>query len=125
MQVWNPASHEIVETYSGAAFPLNAIRFQGDLVIAELGTGSVVRVQGEERVILADSNTGIVVPAGLAATEEDLWVSDWATGTVWQLVAGGELLSNRWRSHPGWPFLKVWQWAQMEICWSWKQVPAA
>ena len=61
-------------------------------MIAELGTGSVVRLQGEEREILADSNTGIVVPAGLAATEEDLWVSDWATGTVWQLVAGGELL---------------------------------
>lgn len=94
VQVWNITSHETVETYFDIAFPLNAIRFQGDLVIAEMGTSSVVRLQGQERVTLADADAGIVVPAGLAATEDALWVGDWATGTVWQLVADGQPLTE-------------------------------
>jgi sugar lactone lactonase YvrE len=31
---------------------------------------------------------------GFAATEDDLWVSDWATGCVWQLYDDGELLPS-------------------------------
>ena len=31
-------------------------------------------------------------PIGLAATDQDVWVSDTATGTVWQIIAGGKTL---------------------------------
>lgn len=74
-------SHSILELYNFAV-PLNAIRFQGDLTVAELETGSVIRQDADtgERVVLAD---GLFVPAGLASTEDDLWVSDWASGIVW------------------------------------------
>jgi DNA-binding beta-propeller fold protein YncE len=78
-------------TFAG---PLNAIRFQGDMVVAELETGSVVRARGAnpaERVTLA---AGLGVPAGLAATDDDLWVGDWATGSVLQLVADGQPLAR-------------------------------
>ena len=34
-----------------------------------------------------------MVPTGLAATADDLWVADWATGTVWQLVKDGATLA--------------------------------
>ena len=34
------------------------------------------------------------VPTGLAATADDLWVADWATGTVWQLVKDGATLTT-------------------------------
>jgi sugar lactone lactonase YvrE len=64
-------------------FPLNAIGFQGDVAVAELGTGSVVR--GDHTPIAS----GLFVPAGLAATESDLWVADWATGFVFQIVDDG------------------------------------
>lgn len=89
VQVWNPEAGEVLENYPDFAVPLNAIRFQGDLVVAELGTGSVVRRNATtgERVTLAE---GLYVPAGLAATDDDLWVGDWATGIVWQIVANGE-----------------------------------
>ncbi len=89
VQVWNPEAGEVLKNYPDFAVPLNAIRFQGDLVVAELGTGSVVRRNATtgKRVTLAD---GLYVPAGLAATDDDLWVGDWATGIVWQIVADGE-----------------------------------
>lgn len=63
--------------------PLNAIAFQGDIAVAELGTGSVVR--GDHTPIAA----GLAIPTGLAATETDLWVADWLLGMVFQIVAGG------------------------------------
>jgi sugar lactone lactonase YvrE len=92
VQIWDPATHAAVATYTDFAAPLNAIRFQGDLVVAELGSGSVVRARAAnptERTALA---TGLSVPAGLAATEDDLWVSEWASGRVLQLVADGQPL---------------------------------
>lgn len=76
-------------TYTGFDTPLNAIRFQGDLIVAEGGSGRVIRAPGAdpaERVTLA---TGLGVPAGLAATDDDLWAGDWATGRVLRLVADG------------------------------------
>jgi sugar lactone lactonase YvrE len=92
--VWNPHTLEALERYDDFAVPLNAIRFQDDLVVAELGTASVVRASAEdpaERVTLAE---GLGVPAGLAATDDDLWISDWATGLVLHIVADGEPLAE-------------------------------
>ena len=63
--------------------PLNAIAFEGGIAVAELGTGSVVR--GDHTPIA----TGLAVPTGLAALGDDLWVADWALGTVFQIVDGG------------------------------------
>ena len=93
VQVWNPDGREIVEDYRDFNVPLNAIRFQGDLVVAELGLAPglarVVRDTAGVRVTLADAANGIVVPAGLASSGDDLWVSDWAAGTVVRIVAPG------------------------------------
>jgi sugar lactone lactonase YvrE len=93
VQVWDPESDTVVERYDDFAVPLNAIRFQDDLVVAELATGRVVRRDADtgERTTLAQ---GLIVPAGLAATDDDLWVGDWASGVVWQIVADGEVLAS-------------------------------
>jgi len=94
VQVWNPRLHEAVEAHPIPAVPLNAIRFDGDLVVAELQTASVVRITGPndaDRVTLA---SGLGVPAGLAARGDDLWVGDAGTGTILQLVQAGEVLSE-------------------------------
>lgn len=64
-------------------FPLNAIGFQGDIAVAELGSGSVVR--GDHTPIAA----GFFVPTGLAASGSDLWVADWALGAVFKIVDDG------------------------------------
>lgn len=92
IQLWDPGSHTAAGVFTDFAVPLNAIRFRGDLVVAELGTGSVTRTdQTGTRSVIAG---GLSVPAGLAATDDDLWVADWATGTIWQLVADGSVLSQ-------------------------------
>jgi sugar lactone lactonase YvrE len=90
VEVWKPSTNEIVEIYPFEV-PMNAVRFQTDLVVAELGTGSVVRMDAGsgERTTIA---TGLFVPTGLATTDDDLWVADWATGMVWQIVADGQVL---------------------------------
>ncbi len=63
--------------------PLNGISFQGDVAVAELGSGSVVR---GDHTAIAD---GFYVPTGLAAADDDLWVADWATGFVFQIMDDG------------------------------------
>lgn len=92
VMVWNPQTYEAVEEYYDFAMPLSAIRFQGDLVVAELGTSSVVRASAADPAQRETLVEGLGVPAGLVADEENLWVSDRATGEVLQIVAGGEVL---------------------------------
>lgn len=91
VQVWDPVTETVLEHHAFPA-PLNAIRFQGDLVVADLGTGSVIRrdaVTGQQTTLAAE---GFGIPLGLAATEDDLWVGDWITGMIWQVIADGEVL---------------------------------
>jgi len=98
VQVWNPQTQETLETYTDFAIPTHAIRFQGDLVVAELGMGEgaarVVRVIPTDPIQYITLAEGLGAPACLAATDDDLWVSDWAAGTVLQLVVDGELLAE-------------------------------
>jgi DNA-binding beta-propeller fold protein YncE len=94
VQVLDPATQEIVATYDDFAVPMDAIRFQGDLIVAELETGSVVRAHGADPTVREPLATALAVPTGLAATDDDLWVADMATGTVWQLVADGAVLAE-------------------------------
>jgi sugar lactone lactonase YvrE len=87
VQIWDPVADTEVAAWPDFAVPVNAIRFGDDLVVAELGTGSVVRqTPGGVRSTIA---SGLFVPSGLAATDDDLWVSDWASGIVWRIVTDG------------------------------------
>jgi sugar lactone lactonase YvrE len=88
VQVWDPENRQVIVTYPGFTAPLNAIRFQGDPVVSELGTGRVVRETPGGRVTLAQ----LAVPTGLAGSGDNLWAADWAMGKVFQLVAGGVVL---------------------------------
>jgi sugar lactone lactonase YvrE len=97
VKVWNPQTQATVEDHPDFARPVNTIRFQGDLIVAdvefEAGTARVVRISAADPSELVTLAEGLDVPLGLAATEDDLWLSDWGTGTVLQLVADGELLA--------------------------------
>ena len=93
VQVWDPGSGAVVEDHLEFSYPINAIALGDDLVVADLGLAAgearVVRVSGGGETILADASSGIFVPAGLVADQGNLWVSDWATGTVWQVLVDG------------------------------------
>ena len=89
VQVINPDTKQVVAFHTDFATPVNAIRFQGELAVAELGRGRVVR--GSDRVPFI---SGLVFPAGLAATSDDLFVADRATGIIYQAVKDGVILSE-------------------------------
>jgi sugar lactone lactonase YvrE len=86
VQVWDPQAGQVIEHYP-MAFPLNAIRFQEDLVVADLGLGGVVWASTQEMIL---GGPNVFVPIGLAASEDTLWVADWATGIVWQVGFDGK-----------------------------------
>jgi hypothetical protein len=88
VQVWSPDKDEVIEHNQDFGAPVNAIRFRSDLVVADLASGSVVQRDSDtgEHILLAE---GLAVPAGLAATDDELWVSEFATGVVWQIVNDG------------------------------------
>jgi sugar lactone lactonase YvrE len=94
VQVFSPETQDVLEDFAGLRSPLNAIRFQNDIVVAELGTSSVIRISSAESEGRSTVAGGLGVPVGLAASDDDLWVSDWATGMVLQIMADGEKLSR-------------------------------
>ncbi len=90
VQEWDLAKGVALRQLVETNVPLNAIEFQGKLVVAELVTGSVAQFAGDERTVLAE---GLFVPCGLAASADNLYVADWASGLIHQVVAAGVKLS--------------------------------
>jgi sugar lactone lactonase YvrE len=89
--IMDPVTHAVLWGDASFAMPVNAIAFQGDVVVCEAMTGQVVRqTLGGGRTTLAQ----LYVPSGLAAKGDDLWVADRAAGAVFQVVAGGEVLAQ-------------------------------
>lgn len=93
VQIWDPRQRTIKANHFDFLVPTNAVEFNGDLVVAELGTKSVVRrsagTQGKETLM-----AGIIVPVGLAAENGNLWAGDWATGALYQLFDNGDRLET-------------------------------
>jgi sugar lactone lactonase YvrE len=96
VQVWNSQNGKSLEEYRDYAIPINAISYNGQLIVAELGAApgqAQVSLQNEDgRKVLADANLGITVPSGLAANEGNLWVADWALGSISQLIKDDVIL---------------------------------
>lgn len=87
VQIWDPRTSSEVAVWTDIPVPMNAIRFGEDLIIADLATSSVIRqTPAGARTTLAGP---VLLPTGLAATDDDLWAADWAAGAVYQLVDDG------------------------------------
>lgn len=87
VQVWNPQSDQVIETYP-MGIPIDAIRFKNDIAVSDLGLGGVVRAS-DQSMILPIDNTNVFAPSGLATDGDTLWVADWGTGIVWQIGFDG------------------------------------
>ncbi len=88
VQVWDPRTEQVLEHHP-MAVPLNAIRFQDDLVVVDLGLGGVVWAS-DQAMILPMDGVDVFLPVGLAVDGEVLWVADWATGIVWRISFAGK-----------------------------------
>src|SRR5690554_180514 len=92
VQVWDPAVHAVVESHADFAAPLNAIRYHGDLVVAELGTNHVMRRPAGTSNKLAMAN--IPIPTGLATDGDSLWVTNWVTSNLYRIAENGQTLPS-------------------------------
>jgi sugar lactone lactonase YvrE len=86
-QVVDPWSGDVLERHA-AGFPYEAVRLGGDLVVVDLMAGGVVWAGTGEAILPIDEQQ-VFLPVGLATDGERLWVSDWATGIVWQVTFEG------------------------------------
>lgn len=84
VQIWDPRTETVVEQHV-LPFTGNVIAFQDDLVAIDLLLGGVVWAATGEMILPVDQQQ-VFLPSGLATDGERLWVSDWATGIVWQLT---------------------------------------
>ncbi|MEM7355907.1 MAG: hypothetical protein AAF657_34140 [Acidobacteriota bacterium] len=57
-ELFDPDTGQVLLNVADFEVPLNALRFQGDLVVAELATGSVVRADGTDPSIRTAIATG-------------------------------------------------------------------
>ncbi len=98
VQRWDPTAGQVVTDLFDFSVPVNAIAFGDDLIVVDIGMGEgqarVVRAGAGGSTVLADVTNQIYLPLGLAAAGGNLWVGDWATGIIWQLVAGGQNLAQ-------------------------------
>ena len=83
VQVFDPQAEQVLEHYVMGA-PIEAVRFQDDIVVVDLGLGGVVWAS-DQSMILPIDNVNVFAPSGLATDGETVWVADWGTGLIWQI----------------------------------------
>ena len=86
VNLWDPKSETLIAQYYDFGVPLNAIDFDGDIIVADLVSASVIHASGDdfsERITLTID--GLVMPIGLETDDDTLYVGDWATGMIWRL----------------------------------------
>ena len=92
INIWDPQEKEMILTVSDFPLPVNAIEFQGDVVVAESYTKSIYRLKtGAAPEVLASS---LGAPAGLVVLDNNLWISDQINGTVLQIIQDGITLEE-------------------------------
>jgi len=92
----NPGTGSLTSHLPPFQQPTNGILVDKKLIVAEFGSSSVVKATaGEfitEKEVLA---SGLSAPTGLAASEGKIWVADWETGEIWQIVEGGDVMEPK------------------------------
>ena len=92
VKIWDPNANALVARFEGFGQPIDAIPFQGDIVVTENESGKVVRFNAstpEQRTVLA---SGLQSPAGLASAGKNLYVSDRTGGLILQILENGNEL---------------------------------
>lgn len=93
VQIWDSGSQSLKASYQDFLVPLNAIAIGEDIVVAELAGHRVVRRKSgtlDTQVLMS----GIAVPTGLAYANGQLYVADWLSGDIYQLMVDDQLLQT-------------------------------
>ncbi|MBN1959423.1 MAG: hypothetical protein JW841_00630, partial [Deltaproteobacteria bacterium] len=95
VQIWDPSSQQLTEEFDDFQVPIDAIEFAGDLVVSELGSGCIIRQDGQTQSRTAMAcYPSILYPGSLAAKQGTLWVADWVQGAIYRLAEASQTLTN-------------------------------
>ena len=98
VQIWDVKENKEVANHHDFPVPINAISANGHLIVAALGAApgaaQIIRQIGEEREVLMDAAKGLAVPAGLAASNGNVYVSDFFLGKVYQITEKETVLAE-------------------------------
>ena len=89
VRLWDPAADALVQLFGELAAPIDAIQFEGDIVVSQWGAGNVIAFSPDnpaEKRVLAEGLSG---PAGLTAAGGVLYVADNLAGTLLRVGDGG------------------------------------
>ena len=91
VRIWDPATQTRVRHIPNLAGPASAVRYQGELAIAEHLKGAVTLFGETENIVLTDD---LAAPTALVVDGEDLFVSDRSTGQILKIASAGEALET-------------------------------
>lgn len=92
VRIWNPRTRTVIERHDDLAQPVSAVRYRGELMIAEHGLGRVIGLrEGATRVVADD----LRAPAGLATDGTSLFVTDRGRGRIFEIARDGEPIPKR------------------------------
>lgn len=86
VRVWDPETSTRVAHYTDVIAPVSAVRYAGEIVVADHGTGSVVAFSEGGKRTLVD---GLRAPTGLVVEQGDLYLSDRERGQILMLGSDG------------------------------------
>lgn len=90
VQVYDPQTRQAEAPCFNPDVPLNAIGFEGDILVSELMTNRVAVL--DESSCTRTTLVNLAVPTGLATDGSDLWVADWYLGMVFQIADDGDYI---------------------------------
>lgn len=89
VRIWNPESMTRKARYTEMSLPVSAVRYEGDIVVAQHGKNRVVALQDESERTIA---SGLPAPTGLVVAANNLYVSDRKRGQILLIARNGEPL---------------------------------
>lgn len=89
VRVWDPFGERTLERYDNLRLPVSAVRYQGELVVAEHAAGEVRSLGSAGSTLYA---SGLSAPTALLTDGSTLWVSDRATGRVLRIAENGKAI---------------------------------
>jgi sugar lactone lactonase YvrE len=86
VRIWDPANERNLARVDNLQMPVGAIRYAGNLLVAEHMAGHVKVIDGSLPAVMA---SGLAAPTALLTDGETLWVSDRTAGTVLKIAEQG------------------------------------
>jgi WD40 repeat protein len=93
VKIWDPEARKVLESHTELAGPVSALRYGGQIVVAEHAKGRVIAIEAasddEPSHHVEVIASGLPAPTGLAVRDGDLFVGDRERGEIIRIASEG------------------------------------